>query len=167
MSKSSNSKQGSGRANVLGFQPCGQGNSSFKPGAVLPACIPRLPKEEGTVQLQPNACYASFPDFEENNLCKKINALNMQLVECINKYGGNERSVFDSVKFSVAISTASKFLNVAKFYPDKEEALRNCFQRKDLFFSAHTGYGKSLIFQAIPIIADVLEDQLIGQVRYL
>ncbi len=69
---------------------------------------------------------------------------------------------FDSVNFSVAISTACKFLNVEKFYPDQEEALRNFFQGKDLFFSAHTGYGKSLIFQAIPIIADVLEDQLIG-----
>ena len=32
----------------------------------------------------------------------------------------------------------------------------------DLFFSAHTGYGKSLIFQAIPIIADVLQNKVIG-----
>ena len=49
--------------------------------------------------------------------------------------------LFDSVRFSVAISTACKFLNVEKFYPDQEEALRNFFQGKDLFFSAHKYSG--------------------------
>jgi superfamily II DNA helicase RecQ len=54
------------------------------------------------------------------------------------------------------------FLNVEKFYLDQEEALHNFFQGKYLFFSAHTGYGKSLIFQTIQIIANILEDRLIG-----
>ena len=71
-------------------------------------------------------------------------------------------NTLDQAAFSVAISTACMFLNVKEFYSEQEEALRNFFQGKDLFFSAHTGYGKSLIFQAIPIIADVLEDQLVG-----
>ena len=31
-----------------------------------------------------------------------------------------------------------------------------------MFFSAHTGYGKSLIFQAIPIIADIFDEKVIG-----
>ena len=125
--------------------------------------VPDFPKEEGTAQLRPHACYACFPDFEENNLCMKINALNMQLVaNVLTNMAATKGALFDSVNCSVAISTACKFLNVEKFYPDQEEALRNFFQGKDLFFSAHTGYGKSLIFQAIPIIADVLEDQLIG-----
>ncbi|XP_028413582.1 uncharacterized protein LOC114536425 [Dendronephthya gigantea] len=72
------------------------------------------------------------------------------------------KGVFDSAQLSVAISTACSLLNVEKFYPDQEQALRNFFKGKDLFFSAHTGYGKSLIFQAIPIIADVLNEQVIG-----
>jgi superfamily II DNA helicase RecQ len=71
------------------------------------------------------------------------------------------KGVFDYAEFSVAISTACALLNVETFYPDQEEALCNFFKGKDLFFSAHTGYGKSLIFQAIPIIADVLNDQAI------
>ena len=37
----------------------------------------------------------------------------------------------------------------------KEKLLNSSFMEK-IFFSAHTGYGKSLIFQAIPIISDVL-----------
>jgi hypothetical protein len=47
-----------------------------------------------------------------------------------------------------------------KFYPDQEEALCNFFKGND-FFSAHTGYEKSLISQAIRwcilIMADVLK----------
>ena len=31
-----------------------------------------------------------------------------------------------------------------------------------MFFSAGTGYGKSLIFQAVPLLADLLIDQAIG-----
>ena len=68
----------------------------------------------------------------------------------------------DSARFNVAISTACSLLNVDKFYPEQKEALWNFFNGKDVFFSAHTGYGKSLIYQAMPIIADVLKDQAIG-----
>ena len=68
----------------------------------------------------------------------------------------------DDPKFSEAIATACTFLNVDHFYRDQEDALRNFFNGKDLFFSAHTGYGKSLIYQAIPVVADVLNEELVG-----
>jgi hypothetical protein len=42
------------------------------------------------------------------------------------------------------------------FIQDQEEALCNFFKGND-FFSAHTGYEKSLISQAILIMADVLK----------
>ena len=49
------------------------------------ACVqPQTPKEVGTAQLRTKACYARsarFPDFWENNLCKKINTLNMLPLE--------------------------------------------------------------------------------------
>ena len=70
--------------------------------------------------------------------------------------------MFDSDRFNVAISRACSLLNVDKFYPEQKEALWNFFNGKDVFFSAHTGYGKSFIYQAIPITADVLKDQAIG-----
>ena len=41
-------------------------------------------------------------------------------------------------------------------------ALRQFFLEKDLFLSAHTGYGKSLIFQMIPVISDYFQDKQIG-----
>ena len=77
---------------------------------------------------------------------------------------GKERkgNMFDSQSNNVAISVACFILNVDTFYPEQKEALWNFFNGKDVFFIAHTGYGKSLIYQAIPIIADVLNEQAIG-----
>ena len=73
-----------------------------------------------------------------------------------------ERIIFDEDKFSEAVNIACCLLKVNSFYHDQMEALRNFFKGNDLFFSTHTGYGKSLIFQAIPIITDVLQDQVIS-----
>ena len=73
-----------------------------------------------------------------------------------------ERIIFYEDKFSEAVNIACCLLKVNYFYHHQMEALRNFFKCNYLFFSAHTGYGKSLIFQAIPIITDVLQDQVIS-----
>jgi superfamily II DNA helicase RecQ len=73
-----------------------------------------------------------------------------------------ERIIFDEDKFSEAVNIACCLLQVNYFYDYQMESLPNFFKCNDLFFSAHTGYGKSLIFQAIPIITDVLQDQVIS-----
>ena len=67
--------------------------------------------------------------------------------------------MFNEYKFSEGLDIACNLLQVPSFYHDQKEALRNFFKGKDIFFSAHTGYGKSII---LPIIADVLKDQTIG-----
>ncbi len=69
---------------------------------------------------------------------------------------------FHEIIFADAIKTACTFLSIEGFYQDQEEALHQVFKGEDLFFSANTGYGKSLIFQAIPVIADVMKDNNIG-----
>ena len=43
----------------------------------------------------------------------------------------------------------------------KKKLLKQFFRGKNIF-SAHTGYGKSLIFQVIPITSDVLNDEVVG-----
>ena len=45
---------------------------------------------------------------------------------------------------------------------EQEIALRQLFQVKNNFFSAHTGYGKSLIFYAILVMADVMAGKVTG-----
>ena len=81
-----------------------------------------------------------------------VNSSMAQRTECM----------FTEWKFAAALNIACNLLQVPNFYQEQKEALRSFFKGKDLFFSVHTGYGKSLIFQAIPIIADVLREQIIG-----
>ena len=71
-------------------------------------------------------------------------------------------NMFQESEFIEAMEMACYFLQVKKMYQDQEKALRQFFKGKDLFFSAHTGYGKSLIFQAIPTMADVLYGKAVG-----
>ena len=68
----------------------------------------------------------------------------------------------DERKFKEAVRLACNLLQVDGLYHGQEEALKQFFRGKNIFFSAHTGYGKSLNFQAIPIISDVLNDQVVG-----
>ena len=86
----------------------------------------------------------------------------MQLLKLLISTKERKGNMFDSDRYNVAISIACSLLNVDKFYPEQKEALWNFFNGKDVLFSAHTGYGKSLIYQAMPIIADVLKNQAIG-----
>ena len=58
--------------------------------------------------------------------------------------------MFNEYKFSEGLDIACNLLQVPSFYHNQKEALRNFFKGKDIFFSAHTGYGKSIIFQALP-----------------
>ena len=37
---------------------------------------------------------------------------------------------------------------------EQEKAIRAYFEGKDIYFSAPTGYGKSLIFKSLPVFAD-------------
>ena len=71
-------------------------------------------------------------------------------------------SMLNDIKLEEALKLACNILQVESFYADQREALKQFFRGKDLFFNAHTGYGKSLIFQAIPVIADVVDEKVIG-----
>ena len=75
---------------------------------------------------------------------------------------GTRHAKLDVKKFEEALRLAASLLQIDSFYEDQKVALKQFFQGKNVFFSAHTGYGKSLVFQAIPIIADFLDDKVIG-----
>ena len=48
------------------------------------------------------------------------------------------------------------YFSVEGLRPEQITVLRNFFQGKNMYFSAPTGFGKSLIFQAIPLVVDHL-----------
>ncbi|XP_065071472.1 uncharacterized protein LOC135696120 [Rhopilema esculentum] len=59
-------------------------------------------------------------------------------------------------------SMVASFFNVMELYEDQKNALRSFFRGKDLYYSSATGSGKSLIFQCIPPLIDLLRDQALG-----
>ena len=40
--------------------------------------------------------------------------------------------------------------------PEQDESIREFFKGKNIFINLPTGFGKSLIFQCLPIVADIL-----------
>ncbi len=55
-----------------------------------------------------------------------------------------------------AMQKVSKVFEIPSLYPEQKEALCQFFYNRDVFVNLPTSYGKSLIFQATPIMADVL-----------
>ena len=86
----------------------------------------------------------------------------------INKRGQSSAAKKQNGKFSSCERSCVKrrqlehLYQVEDLFEEQLHAPRGFFQGKDLFFSSPTGYGKSLVFHAIPIVADFLMDKLIG-----
>lgn len=51
---------------------------------------------------------------------------------------------------------------IDQFLPEQEDAIKAFIERGDLFENIPTGYRKSLIFQSIPVVADILKGNLRG-----
>ncbi len=61
-------------------------------------------------------------------------------------------------RFEEGVKQVCRIFNVECLRSEQETILRKFFQDRNVYFSAPTGYGKSLFFQSIPIIADHLLD---------
>eukprot|EP00794_Sanderia_malayensis_P014543 gene14543-16046_t len=55
-----------------------------------------------------------------------------------------------------AMSIVCEMFKVPSLHNEQEQALREFFSGKDVFVNLPTGFGKSMIFQAIPVVADLL-----------
>ncbi|XP_028404789.1 mediator of RNA polymerase II transcription subunit 34-like [Dendronephthya gigantea] len=73
-----------------------------------------------------------------------------------------EPSLLEGEHFSEAIRIVCCFFQVESLHREQVEALKAFLLGKNIFFSAGTGYGKSLVFQAVPLLADLLEEQVVG-----
>ena len=64
--------------------------------------------------------------------------------------------------FQQALKLTAMLFHVDNFYEDQATALRSFFRQQNIYFSAPTGYGKSIIYQALPIVADHYYNRLVG-----
>lgn len=58
-----------------------------------------------------------------------------------------------------ALAFAAKKLDIAHFKPQQATAICQFVQGQDLFVNLPTGFGKSVVFQAVPIVLDYLNSQ--------
>ena len=62
--------------------------------------------------------------------------------------------------FNAAIKEVCETFVIENFHEEQQEAIDLFFDGKDVFVSLPTGYGKSIIFQSIPVIASHLWKKL-------
>ena len=65
-------------------------------------------------------------------------------------------AMFTEAKWDQAFDEVKKQFNLADILPEQEESIREFFKEKNIFVNLPTGFGKSLIFQCLPIVADIL-----------
>ena len=61
-----------------------------------------------------------------------------------------------ATSFYRAIKSVCDIFKISSLYPEQEKCLEAIFEGKDVYASLPTGYGKSLIIFAAPIVADEL-----------
>ena len=64
--------------------------------------------------------------------------------------------------FDEAIRQVCYFFQVDRLYDDQLNAVKAFLKGNNVFLCASTGYGKSIVFQCIPLIVDILLEQAIG-----
>ena len=76
------------------------------------------------------------------------------------RFSGLADLKWDEEEFHEGICMVCSYFSVEGLRREQITVLRNFFQGKNVYFSAPTGFGKSLIFQAIPFVVDhLLENQ--------
>ena len=54
------------------------------------------------------------------------------------------------------------FFQLDALYDDQVHAIRSFLKGDNMFFCVGTGYGKSIIFQCMSLLVDILSDQVVG-----
>ena len=71
-------------------------------------------------------------------------------------------AVLEGEEFKSATDIICHFFQVKSLHKEQLQCIKAFLRGKDVYFSAGTGYGKSLVYQAIPLFHDLLIDQVIG-----
>ncbi len=83
------------------------------------------------------------------------------------KMAAQERCSDDAPTLDLALRSTCLFFEIEALMPDQIKAVKAFLSGKNIYFSAPTGYGKSLIFQCLTLIRDVMRDEIIGTTKAL
>eukprot|EP00794_Sanderia_malayensis_P001046 gene1046-372_t len=85
------------------------------------------------------------PDIGENDVVVEDDCMNCPITETLPRE--TQISVIDEEK---------------DMHEDQKLAIKAFIEGKDIYFSASTGYGKSMVFQSLPFVVDALREQNYG-----
>ena len=71
-------------------------------------------------------------------------------------------AVLEGKEFKSATDIICHFFLVKSLHKEQLQCIKAFLHGKDVYFSAGTGYSKSLVYQAIPLFHDLLIHQVIG-----
>ena len=72
-----------------------------------------------------------------------------------------EGALHVDAEFQKAFDFVKHVFNIDKFYHDQSQLIK-AFCGKNIFLNAPTWYGKSIVFQSLPWIYDVINEQSIA-----
>ena len=73
-----------------------------------------------------------------------------------------DNSLLEGEHFEDGLRILCRLFNVENLHREQLECVKAFFQGKDVYLSARTGYGKSLVYQSLPLLHDLLIDQVFG-----
>ena len=62
-------------------------------------------------------------------------------------------------KWKEAFQAVKAQFEITDLLPEQQDAIKAFFKGKDVFVNLPTGFGKSLIFQCLPLVADSVHDK--------
>lgn len=62
-------------------------------------------------------------------------------------------------QWKLAFEAVKEQFELSDILPEQRESIKAFFDGKDVFVNLPTGYGKSLIFQSLPIVADIVKSK--------
>ena len=68
-------------------------------------------------------------------------------------------AVITEEKWLLAFDAVKNQFELEEIIPEEKEAITSFFEGKNVFVNLPTGFGKSLIFQCLPIVADVIHEK--------
>ena len=76
-----------------------------------------------------------------------------------------KKAMFEEGLWREALSSVQTQFNIEQLFPEQQKSIRAFMEKGDFFVNLPTGYGKSLIFQCSPIVADVLNSKSISWIK--
>ena len=77
-------------------------------------------------------------------------------MKCFSVVNQKKMTVISEESWEPAFRAVKEQFEISNLLPKKENSLREFLLGKNIFVNLLTGYGKSLIFQCLPIAADAL-----------